>query len=138
MWAAGALAAEVCLEDSNIDSLDIVYKPDNGLPSVASTKSFLRMICNDQYYLDQNELKAWPNDVLARVSVPHRNQVMHALPWGGACEPVWFQHDERVRNFEIDKETGREQDNRTDYDGFGRRCTNVPENHFNKRNWRRQ
>ena len=40
MWAAGALAAEVVLENEGIDSLDIVYQVDHGLPSEASTKSF--------------------------------------------------------------------------------------------------
>ncbi len=101
MWAAGAIAAEVVLETEGVDSLDLLYQIDNGLPSEASTKSFLRMICNDQYYLEQNELKLWPNDLVAMVSAPHRNQVLHALPWGGACEPVWFQHDERVRNCSV-------------------------------------
>jgi len=43
MWSAGALAVEVVLEDPEIDSLDILYQVDNGLPSEASTKSFLRM-----------------------------------------------------------------------------------------------
>ena len=47
MWAAGALAAEVVLENDGVDSLDLVYQIDHGLPSEASTKSFLRMICNE-------------------------------------------------------------------------------------------
>jgi hypothetical protein len=101
MWAAGALAAEVVLEDPEIDSLDILYQVDNGLPSEASTKSFLRMVCNDtsQYYLEQNEYKAWPNDVAHDVFVPYRNAKMRAHPWGGACEPVWFK--DRVRNCRV-------------------------------------
>ncbi len=98
MWSAGALAAEVVLEDPEIDSLDILYQVDNGLPSEASTKSFLRMVCNDtsQYYLEQNEYKAWPNDVAHDVFVPYRNAKLRAHPWGGACEPVWLKG--RVRN----------------------------------------
>ena len=101
MWSAGALAAEVVLEDPEIDSLDILYQIDNGLPSEASTKSFLRMVCNDtsQYYLEQNEYKAWPNDVAHDVFVPYRNAKMRALPWGGACEPVWLKG--RVRNCRV-------------------------------------
>ena len=43
MWAAGSIAAEVVLETEGVDSLDIVYQIDHGLPSEASTKSFLRM-----------------------------------------------------------------------------------------------
>jgi short subunit dehydrogenase-like uncharacterized protein len=101
MWASGAIAAEVVLETEGVDSLDLVYQIDNGLPSEASTKSFLRMVCNKQYYLDQNELKPWPHDLIAQVSIPHRGRVLRALPWGGACEPIWFQDDPRVRNCSV-------------------------------------
>ena len=101
MWAAGAIAAEVVLETEGVDSLDLVYQIDNGLPSEASTKSFLRMVCNDQFYLEQNELKRWPHDLIAQVAMPHRGRVLRALPWGGACEPVWFQDDPRVRNCSV-------------------------------------
>ncbi|MCP5149041.1 MAG: saccharopine dehydrogenase NADP-binding domain-containing protein, partial [Pseudomonadales bacterium] len=103
MWAAGAIAAEIVLETGGVDSLDILYQVDHGLPSEASTQSFLRMVCNDtsQYYLELNELKAWPNDQKVLVTSPHRNAVMGAHPWGGACEPIWFQHDPRVRNCKV-------------------------------------
>ena len=92
MWTAGALAAEAVLETKGVDSIDLAYQIDHGLPSEASTKSFLRMVCNEssQYYLELNELKAWPNDEIYQISVPHRNRVYRALPWGGACEPIWF------------------------------------------------
>ena len=101
MWASGALAAEVLLEDPEIDSIDLLYQIDNGLPSEASTKSFLRMVCNDtsQYYLEQDEYKAWPNEVVYDVFVPYRNAKMRAHPWGGACEPVWLKG--RVRNCKV-------------------------------------
>jgi hypothetical protein len=101
MWTAGALAAEVVLEDPEIDSLDILYQVDNGLPSEASTKSFLRMVCNDtsQYYLEQGQYKAWQNDVAHDVFVPYRSAKMRAHPWGGACEPVWLKG--RVRNCRV-------------------------------------
>lgn len=101
MWAAGALAAEVVLETEGVDALDILYQIDNGLPSEASTKSFLRMICNDQLYLENNEYVAWPWDKLAKVAAPHRNEIISALPWGGGCEPVWFKDDQRVRDCKV-------------------------------------
>jgi hypothetical protein len=103
MWAAGALAAEVVLEDKGIDSLDILYQIDNGLPSQASTKSFLRMICNDtsQYFLEHGQYKSWPMDVAYDVHLPYRAAMTKALPWGGACEPVWFKDDARVRNCKV-------------------------------------
>jgi hypothetical protein len=89
------------LEDPEIDSLEILYQIDNGLPSEASTKSFLRMVCNDtsQYYIEQHEYRAWPNDVAYEVFVPYRSVKMRALPWGGACEPVWLKG--RVRNCKV-------------------------------------
>jgi len=101
MWAAGALAAEVVLETEGVDSLDLVYQIDHGLPSEASTKSFLRMICNEQYYLELGELKQWPHDAIVQVALPHRSRTFRALPWGGACEPVWYLDDPRVRNCSV-------------------------------------
>jgi Family of unknown function (DUF5938)/Saccharopine dehydrogenase NADP binding domain len=98
MWSAGALAAEVVLENEEIDSVDIVYQIDNGLPSEASTKSFLRMVCGEQLFLDQNEYKAWEWDALIDVTVPYRARTYRAFPWGGACEPIWLKGDPRVRN----------------------------------------
>jgi NAD(P)-dependent dehydrogenase (short-subunit alcohol dehydrogenase family) len=98
MWAAGALAAEIVLENKEIDSVDIVYQIDNGLPSEASTKSFLRMVCGEQLFLDQNEYKAWDWDALIDVNVPYRARTYRAFPWGGACEPIWLKDDPRVRN----------------------------------------
>lgn len=103
MWSAGAMAAEVVLENREVDSLDILYQIDNGLPSVASTQSFLRMVCNEtsQFYLEHKEYKPWPNDVAWDVFVPYRNARLRAHPWGGACEPVWYKDDPRVRNCKV-------------------------------------
>ena len=101
MWTAGALAAEVVLENPAIDSLDIVYQIDRGLPSKASTQSFLRMVCNEQLFLDLNEYKAWPWDTLVRVAIPYRGMPLRAFPWGGACEPIWYKDDPRVVNCQV-------------------------------------
>jgi hypothetical protein len=101
MWTAGALAAEVVLENKGIDSLDILYQIDHGLPSEASTQSFLRMVCNEQLYLELNEYKVWQWDTLATVSVPYRSGILRAFPWGGSCEPIWYKDDPRVRNCKV-------------------------------------
>lgn len=103
MWTAGALAAEVVLEQEGIDSLEIVYQLDNALPSEASTKSFLRMqgSADKQFYLKLNELLAWPNDRSYDVVVPHRMNPYRALPWGGGCEPIWYKNDPRVINCKV-------------------------------------
>jgi len=103
MWAAGAMAAEAVLETEGVDSLDILYQIENALPSEASTKSFLRMVCNDvsQYRLEQNELVAWPNDKLIQAIAPNHTYTLSALPWGGGCEPIWYKDDPRVRNCSV-------------------------------------
>jgi hypothetical protein len=103
MWCAGALAAEIVLEAAGIDSLELVYQIDNALPSEASTKSFLRMcsLADGQLYLKNGEYLAWPNDRTYTVTVPHRVEPLLALPWGGGCEPVWFEMDERVQNCKV-------------------------------------
>jgi hypothetical protein len=100
MSAAGALAAEVCLETEGVDTLDIVYHVEHGLPSVASTQSFLRMSCNNtsQRYLELNEFQVWANDIFHHVAMPFRNRLVRAHPWGGGAEPVWYKDDDRVQN----------------------------------------
>ncbi len=98
MWCAGALAIEVALEIEGVDSVDLTYQINDALPSQASTKSFLRMVNNPQYYLKNNEMLEWQGDRHYTVSLPHMSQPVLALPWSGGCEPVWYQHDPRVRN----------------------------------------
>ncbi|NQD92112.1 saccharopine dehydrogenase [Pseudomonas sp. CrR25] len=98
MWAAGHLAAEICLETPGIDTLDIVYVTRGTLPSVSSTLSFLRMCCQPQYYLSQNELMAWEPATAYQTVAPTFHQVLDCLPWSGGGEPVWYLDDPRVRN----------------------------------------
>ncbi|QCY09452.1 DUF5938 domain-containing protein [Pseudomonas sp. MPC6] len=100
MWNAGLLAAEVALETSGIDSLDIVYAP-NGNPSPASTKSFLRMCCQPQLKLELNKFQPWPQATAYEATVPGFHQHLLALPWSGGCEPVWYADDERVQNCSV-------------------------------------
>lgn len=100
MWTAGNLAAEVALESPGIDSLDIVYCP-NGEPSQASTRSFLRMCCQPQLYLENNEFEAWPSASSYDVALPGRHRTLKALPWSGGGEPVWYKGDARVRNCSV-------------------------------------
>lgn len=97
MWNAGMLTAEICLEQPDIDSLDIVYTL-SGVPSVASTLSFMRMCCQPQYYLENNELVAWDPASHVTVSVPGVHGTLIALPWSGGGESVWFKDDDRVKN----------------------------------------
>ena len=97
MWTAGNLAAEIALETDGVDSVDIVYLADSDT-SQASTKSFLRMCTNPQYYLERNELQMWPYATLYPVQVPDSFKILNALPWSGGAETLWYRHDDRVVN----------------------------------------
>ena len=97
MWVSGLLAAETVLEKQGIDSVEIVYTLA-GLPSAASTLSFMRMCCQPQLRLVQNRLEPWPPAYHHQVSVPGHHQVFTALPWSGGGESLFYEHDERVRN----------------------------------------
>jgi hypothetical protein len=100
MWAAGQLAAELALEQKGIDSLDIVYAPGSA-PTVASTLSFMRMVTRTQYRLANRALEPWPAGASVLNSLPHTHEVMRSLPWGGGAEPIWYEHDPRVRNCRV-------------------------------------
>lgn len=100
MWLAGQLAVEELLLKEGIDSFDIVYAP-NGAPTVASTLSFLRMCTRPQYLLLNRQLETWPEASSIQVSVPHTHEILTGLPWGGGCEPIWYEHDHRVRNLRV-------------------------------------
>jgi len=100
MWAAGQLAVETLLEDDGIDSFDLIYSP-NGSATIASTLSFLRMCTKPQYILANNALETWPTGAVIQVSLPHSHEVLRGLPWGGGCEPIWYERDPRVRNVRV-------------------------------------
>ena len=97
MWTSGLLTSELCLEQDGIDSVDIVYTL-SGVPSVASTLSFMRMCCQPQFYLENNELVEWPRASYLNVSVPGVHNSLIALPWSGGGESIWFENDDRVIN----------------------------------------
>jgi len=94
---SGLLAAESVLEKPGVDSVDILYTL-HGVPSAASTLSFMRMCCQPQLRLVDNALQAWPAGAHFPVSVPGIHQVMTALPWSGGGESLFYEHDPRVIN----------------------------------------
>lgn len=100
MWTAGQLACELALEDGGIDSLDVVYSPGS-LPTIASTHSFLRMVTKTQYHLANKQLEPWPTGASVSLALPHVHEILRGLPWGGGAEPIWYQHDPRVRNCRV-------------------------------------
>jgi hypothetical protein len=100
MWTAGMIVAELALEDPRVDTLDILYAPSSA-PTVASTLSFLRMLCLPNYRKVGGALAEWPPRSVVDVVVPGSHVIHTGLPWGGGFEPLWLQHDPRVRSCQV-------------------------------------
>lgn len=100
MWLAGEMAAEIALETSGVDSLELLYLGGADV-SVASAMSFFRMLANKQYYLKNGVLEEWPPATAYTVNVPGRHEILTALPWGGGVEPLIYERDHRVRNCRV-------------------------------------
>jgi short subunit dehydrogenase-like uncharacterized protein len=102
MYTTGEIAAQLCLEQPGLDTLDILvfWK---GAPTVASTRTILvNAALAKAYYLEQNSYLEWPADGgLYTVTVPGQHETGLALPWGGTSHPVWFSRDPRVANVKV-------------------------------------
>ena len=102
MYTTGEIAAQLCLEEPGLDTLDILvfWK---GMPTVASTRTILvNAALAKAHYLEQNEYTEWPADAgLYSVTVPGQHETGLALPWGGTSHPVWFKRDPRVANVKV-------------------------------------
>lgn len=109
MWASGDLAATLVLETPGIDTLDILYVPLGSSPSVASTLSFLRMCCQPQLKLVNNELVEWPPATTFQVAAPGTHELLTCLPWSGGAEPIWYQDHPQVRNCKVLVSFGSQQ-----------------------------
>ena len=102
MYTTGEIAAQLCLEEPGLDTLDILvfWK---GAPTIASTRTILvNAALAKAYYLEQNAYAEWPADGgLYSVTVPGQHETGLALPWGGTSHPVWFSRDPRVANVKV-------------------------------------
>jgi short subunit dehydrogenase-like uncharacterized protein len=102
MYTTGEIAAQLCLEEPGLDTLDILvfWK---GMPTIASTRTILvNAALAKAYYLEQNAYAEWPADGgLYTVTVPGQHETGLALPWGGTSHPVWFRQDPRVANVKV-------------------------------------
>lgn len=100
MWTSGMIAAEVALEDPTVDSVDILYAAKSA-PTVASTLSFLRMLCLPNPLKQFGQMTSWPPMSVVDVAVPGSHIIHAGLPWGGGFEPIWLEHDARVLNCQV-------------------------------------
>jgi len=99
MHVIGNIAAEFCLENPAIDTLDATCVP-TGVPTVGSTQTVLDMTRNKQHWLEAGELVEIQEPMKRglEVSVPGMNETVLTLPWGGGSIPLWYANDHRVRN----------------------------------------
>ncbi|MEH6579379.1 MAG: DUF5938 domain-containing protein [Amphritea sp.] len=99
MHAVGNIAAEFCLEEPGIDTLDVACIP-TGVPTVGSTRTVMDLARNTQRWLENGELVVLENpmSIVSEVAVPGMNATVLGLPWGGGSLPLWYANDARVRN----------------------------------------
>ena len=99
MYTTGEIAAQLCLEQPGLDTLDIAVFW-GGSPTIASTQTILvNAAMSTAHFLEQNEYRAWdPAAGLYQLAVPGQHELALALPWGGTAHPVWFRRDPRVAN----------------------------------------
>lgn len=99
MYTTGEIAAQLCLEQPGLDTLDIAVFW-GGSPTIASTQTILVNAATSRaHYLEQNAFVEFdPNQGLVPLVVPGQHELALSLPWGGTSHPVWFRRDPRVAN----------------------------------------
>ena len=97
MYAPLDICANYALELEGIDSLEAVASA-NGVPTYASTQSFLAIFKLPATYLENNQRVEWPAAKGYEVRVPGHALTQLGHPWGGGSLPLWFEDDSRVRN----------------------------------------
>jgi hypothetical protein len=98
MYTTGEIAAQLCLEEPGLDTLDIAVFW-GGSPTIASTRTILvNAATSKAHFLEQNTYVEFPEQGLVSLVVPGQHELALSLPWGGTSHPVWFKRDPRVAN----------------------------------------
>ncbi|WP_433782309.1 DUF5938 domain-containing protein [Actinomycetospora sp. CA-101289] len=99
MYTTGEIAAELCLEQPGLDTLDIAVFW-GGSPTIASTLTILvNAATSKAHHLHQNAYVEFdPAQGLLPLVVPGQHELAQSLPWGGTSHPVWYRRDPRVAN----------------------------------------
>ncbi|MFF0264242.1 DUF5938 domain-containing protein [Kribbella sp. NPDC004536] len=103
MYTTGEIAAQLCLEEPGLDTLDIAVFW-GGSPTIASTRTILVNAAGSKaHYLEQNTYVefAEAEQGLVPLVVPGQHELALSLPWGGTSHPVWFKRDPRVANCKV-------------------------------------
>ena len=96
MFSVLEAAAELCLENPAIDTIDAACVPTN-LPTVGSTNSIFNLFRATERYLLDNEYQQWEPKTSSQVVVPGVLKPIMAMPWGGGSLPIIYEQDSRVR-----------------------------------------
>jgi hypothetical protein len=91
------IAARMCLEQANIDTLEIITM-FNGIPTFGSTQTIFAAIPTEAFYLEQNRYKAWPRATAHEAVVPGMLRTQLVLAWGGFPHPVWYKNHPQIAN----------------------------------------
>lgn len=97
MYVPLQIAAELCLEHGEIDSLDCVCVPTVS-PTVGSANSIMVVLLEKAFYLKDNKLVEWTLGDGREVITPGFATTNLGLPWGGTPLPQFYFKDARVRN----------------------------------------
>jgi len=98
MYTTSEIAAQLCLEQPGLDSLDIAVFW-GGSPTIASTRTILvNAATSKAHYLENNQYVEFPEQGLTPLVVPGQHELALSLPWGGMSHSVWFKRDPRVAN----------------------------------------
>jgi Family of unknown function (DUF5938)/Saccharopine dehydrogenase NADP binding domain len=95
MYTTGEIAANICLENPGLDTLDILVLW-KGFPTYASTQTIFAILQAKWYYLEHNKFVEWPQNAHFDVNVPGQHQHALVTPWAGTSHPIWFKDDPRV------------------------------------------
>ena len=97
MYTTGEIAAQICLEQPGLDTLDILVLW-KGFPTQASTATIFTILTADWFHLEQNKLVKWNPLAKADAVVPGQHELSLVVPWGGTSHPIWFKNDPRVHS----------------------------------------
>jgi short subunit dehydrogenase-like uncharacterized protein len=97
MSAASDAAARVCLEEGEVDTLEILSM-FRGMPTFGSTQTIFAVLQTEAHYLEQNQYKRWPEGKTYEAVVPGQIHTQLALAWGGFPHPVWYKNHPQVAN----------------------------------------
>jgi short subunit dehydrogenase-like uncharacterized protein len=97
MSAPSDAAARMCIENSSIDTLEILTM-FRGTPTFGSTQTIFAVLQTEAHFLEQNQYKRWPPATALEVVVPGQIQTQMALAWGGFPHPVWFKDHPQIAN----------------------------------------